>query len=174
MGEGPGGVEDDYGCPLIGPSGQLLDKALWAAKMTRDRILTTNVIQCRPTGNRTPNIAEAYFCALRWLDKELAILQPKVVVALGSVALHYLGNQDMRITRDRGKWFKTKHGFDCIATFHPAYLLRISNIKALNAAKWDVFHDLEAARDKALAAVPDYNLMSEEKTDLFKLFQRRK
>lgn len=104
----------------------------------------------------------------------MAILQPKVVVALGSVALHYLGNQDMRITRDRGKWFKTKHGFDCIATFHPAYLLRISNIKALNAAKWDVFHDLEAARDKALAAVPDYNLMSEEKTDLFKLFQRRK
>ena len=121
-----------------------------------------------------PNIAEADFCAQRWLDKELAILQPKVVVALGSVALHYLGNQDMRITRDRGKWFKTKPGFDCIATFHPAYLLRISNIKALNAPKYDVFHDLEAARDKALAAVPDYNLMSEEKTDLFKLFQRRK
>ena len=48
VGEGPGGVEDDYGCPLIGPSGQLLDKALWAAKMTRDRILTTNVIKCRP------------------------------------------------------------------------------------------------------------------------------
>lgn len=46
VGEGPGGVEDDYGCPLIGPSGQLLDKALWAAKMTRDRILTTNVIKC--------------------------------------------------------------------------------------------------------------------------------
>jgi uracil-DNA glycosylase len=51
VGEGPGGVEDDYGCPLIGPSGQLLDKALWAAKMTRDRILTTNVIKCRPKGN---------------------------------------------------------------------------------------------------------------------------
>ena len=83
VGEGPGGVEDDYGCPLIGPSGQLLDKALWAAKMTRDRILTTNVIKCRPKGNRTPNIAEADFCAQRWLDKELAILQPKVVVALG-------------------------------------------------------------------------------------------
>ena len=49
VGEGPGGVEDDYGCPLIGPSGQLLDKALWAAKMTRDRVLTTNVIKCRPT-----------------------------------------------------------------------------------------------------------------------------
>ena len=48
VGEGPGGVEDDYGCPLIGPSGQLLDKALWSVKMTRDRVLTTNVIKCRP------------------------------------------------------------------------------------------------------------------------------
>ena len=59
VGEGPGGVEDDYGCPLIGPSGQLLDKALWAAKMTRDRVLTTNVIKCRPKNNRTPDIGEA-------------------------------------------------------------------------------------------------------------------
>ena len=70
VGEGPGGVEDDYGCPLIGPSGQLLDKALWAAKMTRDRILTTNVIKCRPKGNRTPKIAEAdwrYYSLKLWL-----------------------------------------------------------------------------------------------------------
>lgn len=173
VGEGPGGVEDDYGCPLIGPSGQLLDKALWAAKMTRDRIFTTNIIKCRPKGNRTPNIAEADFCAQLWLDKELEILQPKVVVALGGVALHYLGNADMRITKDRGKWFKTKHGLDCIATFHPAYLLRISNIKALNAAKWNVLHDLEAARDKVLETEPGRIMMSEEKTDLFKLFRRR-
>lgn len=110
IGEGPGGVEDDYGCPLIGPSGQLLDKALWATKMTRDRVITTNIVKCRPKGNRTPNIAEADFCAQRWLEKELEILQPKVIVALGSVALHYLGSPDMRITRDRGKWFKTRPG----------------------------------------------------------------
>lgn len=91
VGEGPGGVEDDYGCPLIGPSGQLLDK-LVATKMTRDRVITTNIVKCRPKGNRTPNIAEADFCAQRWLEKELEILQPKVIVALGSVALHYLGS----------------------------------------------------------------------------------
>ena len=87
VGEGPGQVEDDYGCPLIGPSGQLLDKALWAAKMTRDRVLTTNVIKCRPKNNRTPDIAEADFCAKQWLQRELEIIQPKVIVALGSVAL---------------------------------------------------------------------------------------
>ena len=163
VGEGPGGVEDDYGCPLIGPSGQLLDKALWATKMTRDRVI----------GNRTPNIAEADFCAQRWLEKELEILQPKVIVALGSVALHYLGSQDMRITRDRGKWFKTRQGYDCIATYHPAYLLRLADPHVLNHAKWEVFYDLEAARKKAEEAVPDYKFMSEEKTDLFKLFKKR-
>ena len=162
VGEGPGGVEDDYGCPLIGPSGQLLDKALWATK-----------IKCRPKGNRTPNIAEADFCAQRWLEKELEILQPKVIVALGSVALHYLGSPDMRITRDRGKWFKTRQGYDCIATYHPAYLLRLADPHVLNHAKWEVFYDLEAARKKAEEAVPDYKFMSEEKTDLFKLFKKR-
>ena len=135
VGEGPGQVEDDYGCPLIGPSGQLLDKALWAAKMTRDRVLTTNVIKCRPKNNRTPDIAEGDFCAKQWLQRELEIIQPKVIVALGSVALHCLGRPDMRITRDRGMWFRTEQGFDCIATYHPAYLLRQYG-KQLVASKW--------------------------------------
>ena len=131
VGEGPGGVEDDYGCPLIGPSGQLLDKALWATKMTRDRVITTNIVKCRPKGNRTPNLAEADFCAQRWLEKELEILQPKVVVALGSVALHYLGNPDMRITRDRGKWFKTKQGF-CFTTWKPPAKKRKKPCRIIN------------------------------------------
>ena len=173
VGEGPGGVEDDYGCPLIGPSGQLLDKALWSVKMTRDSVLTTNVIKCRPHNNKTPNIAEADFCAQLWLEKELAIIEPKVIVALGGVALHFLGNADMRITKDRGQWFKTAQGFDCIATFHPAYLLRLSG-HDLVTAKWDVFHDLEAARTKLIAAAPDYQLMSEAPTNLFALFEKRK
>ena len=173
VGEGPGGVEDDYGCPLIGPSGQLLDKALWSVKMTRDRVLTTNVIKCRPRNNKTPNIAEADFCGKLWLEKELAIIEPKVIVALGGVALHFLGNADMRITKDRGQWFKTAQGFDCIATFHPAYLLRLSG-HGLVTAKWDVFHDLEAAREKVIAAAPDYQLLSEAPTNLFSLFEKRK
>ena len=172
VGEGPGGVEDEYGCPLIGPSGQLLDKALWAAKMTRDRVLTTNVIKCRPKGNRTPDVAEADFCAGQWLKRELEIIQPKVIVAIGGVAMHYLGNKDMRITRDRGQWFRTEQGFDCLATYHPAYLLRLYG-KDLVKAKWDVFYDLEAARKRAEELAPDYKFMSEEKVDLFKLYHKR-
>ena len=172
VGEGPGGVEDDFGCPLIGPSGQLLDKALWSVQMTRDRVLTTNVIKCRPKNNRTPDIAEASFCAKLWLERELEIIQPKVIVALGGVALHYLGNPDMRITRDRGQWFRTEQGFDCIATYHPAYLLRLYG-KQQVAAKWDVFHDLQAAKARAEMLAPGYQFASEEKVDLFKLFHRR-
>ena len=172
VGEGPGQVEDDYGCPLIGPSGQLLDKALWATKMTRDRVLTTNVIKCRPKNNRTPDIAEAAFCAQQWLERELEVLQPKVIVALGGVAMHYLGDADMRITRDRGQWFRTRQGFDCIATFHPAYLLRLYGHQQVEA-KWQVFYDLEAARKRAEELCPGYNFMSAKPTDLFKLFPKR-
>lgn len=172
VGEGPGAVEDEYGCPLIGPSGQLLDKALWSVQMTRDRVLTTNIIKCRPKNNRTPDIAEADFCAKLWLHRELEIIQPKVIVALGSVALRFLGNPDMRISRDRGMWFRTEQGFDCIGTYHPAYLLRLYGRQQV-AAKWEVFHDLEAARDRAKALAPNYVFMSEEKTNLFKLFRRR-
>jgi len=172
VGEGPGGVEDDYGCPLIGPSGQLLDKALWSVKMTRDRVLTTNVIKCRPKGNRTPNLVEGEFCAQRWLDKELEIVKPVVVVALGSVAMHYLGNTDMKITRDRGKWFKTKCGFDCIATYHPAYLLRQTG-KFLVKSKWDVYYDLKAAKERVETVRPDYEFSSGKPVNLFDLFTKR-
>lgn len=172
VGEGPGGVEDDYGCPLIGPSGQLLDKALWSVKMTRDKVLTTNVIKCRPRGNRTPTIQEADYCAKVWLERELAILQPKVVVALGGVALHYRGNPEMRITRQRGKWFKTAHGIDCIATFHPSYLLRKQG-RELVQAKWDTFYDLQAAKARTLELCPDADLCSPAPVDLFSRFSKR-
>ena len=88
------------------------------------------------------------------------------------VAMHYLGNPDMRITRDRGQWFRTEQGFDCIATYHPAYLLRLTG-HALVTAKWDVFHDLEAARERAALLAPGYEFMSPEKVDLFKIFKKR-
>lgn len=172
IGEGPGGVEDDYGCPLIGPSGQLLDKALWSVQITRDRVLTSNIIKCRPRGNRTPTLAEADFCGKIWLERELAILQPKVIVALGTVALHYLGEPSMRITRQRGKWFQTRQGFDCIATYHPSYILRQYGKEQVQA-KWQVYHDLQLARAKALEKAPGYNLCGETPVNLFSLFEKR-
>jgi len=172
VGEGPGGVEDDYGCPLIGPSGQLLDKALWSVRITRDRVMTSNVVKCRPRGNRTPDLAEGEFCAQRFLEREIAILRPAVIVALGGVALHYLGSPDMRITRQRGQWFTSRQGIPCLATFHPSYLLR-QNGAAQVRAKWDVFHDLSAVRSKAAELRPDYELCGKAPVKLLELFSKR-
>ena len=173
VGEGPGGVEDDYGTPLVGPSGQLLDKALARVGITRDRIYTTNVVKCRPQGNRTPTVEEGEFCAARWLDAEISLVQPKVIVALGSVALKYLYHAKARITADRGKWFRTRHDIAAIATYHPAYLLRLTG-DAERKAKWEVVHDLEAAIAEVQKIMPDWSLKNSTPPDLLALFADRK
>lgn len=173
IGEGPGGVEDEYGVPLVGPSGLLLDKALWSVKITRDKIYTSNIIKCRPENNRTPTVNEGRFCAQQWLDLELNFVQPKVIIALGSVALKYLLGPEARITKDRGKWFQTKYGIPAIATYHPAYLLRLTN-QDLKKAKWDVFYDLQAAVEKCKELAPEYIFHSEEKPNLLELYATRK
>lgn len=173
VGEGPGGVEDEYGVPLIGPSGQLLDKALMSVNITRDHVFTTNIIKCRPKGNRTPTIEEANFCANNWLDEELALVAPTVIIALGSVALKYLDNPGARITKDRGKWFNTKYNIPAIATYHPAYLLRLTG-KQLVKAKWEVYYDFQAALAKCQELVPDYKFKSDVVPNLLELYQFRK
>ncbi|MCE5284952.1 MAG: uracil-DNA glycosylase [Pelosinus sp.] len=173
VGEGPGGVEDEYGVPLVGPSGQLLDKALTSVKVTRDRVYTTNVIKCRPKGNRTPTIEEGCFCAEKWLDAEMASVKPKVIIALGSVALKYLYGPDKRITKDRGQWFTTKYQIPAIATYHPAYLLRLTG-KELIRAKWEVFYDLQKAVAKCLELAPDFSLQSAEPPNLLEQYKTRR
>lgn len=173
VGEGPGGVEDEYGVPLVGPSGQLLDKALWSVKVTRDKIYTTNVIKCRPKNNRTPTVEEGAFCAGLWLDHELELIQPKIIIALGSVALKYLYRPDARITKDRGQWFTTKSGIPCIATYHPAYLLRLTG-KELVKAKWEVYYDFKAALEKCQELAPDYIFKSPELPNLLEIYSSRR
>jgi uracil-DNA glycosylase, family 4 len=173
VGEGPGGVEDEYGVPLVGPSGQLLDKALGSVGVTRDKIYVSNIIKCRPKGNRTPTVEEGRVCALNWLDEELALVKPKVIVALGSVALKYLLGPEARITRDRGRWFETKYGAAAIATYHPAYLLRLKG-PDLVKAKWEVFYDLKAAVEKCREMAPDYELAAAERPDLLAMYESRR
>lgn len=173
VGEGPGGVEDDYGTPLVGPSGQLLDKALARVGITRDRVYTTNVVKCRPLGNRTPTVEEGEFCAARWLNAEIAVVQPKVIVALGSVALKYLYNAKARITADRGKWFRTRQDIPAIATYHPAYLLRLTG-DTERRAKWDVVHDLEASIAEVQKIAPDWSLTSNNPPDLLAFYAKRR
>ena len=175
VGEAPGEVEDDYGVPLVGKSGQLFDKALFAAGITRDKVLVTNMVKCRPKNNRTPTPLEAKYCAELWLEKEMAVQRPKVVVALGNVALKFLGKPKWGITSHRGQWFYTPQGYECIATYHPSYLLRLTG-KAQNDAKWDVLNDLKEAKAKAEIKKSGYSLMNEEGTmvDFSKYLEKKR
>jgi len=173
VGEGPGGVEDEYGVPLVGPSGQLLDKALARVGITRDRVYTTNIVKCRPPGNRTPSTEEGEFCASRWLDAEIALVQPKIIVALGSVALKYLYHAKARITADRGKWFRSRHDIAAIATYHPAYLLRLTG-DAERKAKWEVVHDLEAVIAEVQKSAPEWTLTGTTPPNFLSLYAARR
>ena len=164
VGEGPGGVEDDYGAPLIGPSGQLLDKALYSVGITRDHVYVTNIVKCRPRGNRTPTTEEGRFCGALWLEQEIRLVKPKVIVGLGKVALRFFLGREAGIIRSRGHWIDY-HGIPVMPTFHPAYLLRQSG-RSLVDAKWQVYYDLLAAKEKAAALAPEWVWKSETMPDL--------
>lgn len=164
VGEGPGAVEDDYGAPLIGPSGKLLDKALWSVGITRDHVYVTNIVKCRPRGNRTPTMEEGAFCGNIWLAREIEMIRPKVILALGKVALRFFLGQEAGIMRSRGHWISW-HGIPVMPTYHPAFLLRQQG-HALVEAKWQVYYDLKAAREKAAALAPEWVWKSESMPDI--------
>ena len=173
VGEGPGGVEDDYGGPLVGPSGQLLDKALLSVGITRDHVYVTNIVKCRPRGNRTPTMEEGRFCGSIWLAAEIALVKPKVIVGLGKVALRFFLGREAGIIRSRGHWIDY-HGIPVMPTFHPAYLLRQSG-RSLVDAKWQVYYDLLAAKEKAAALSPQWVWKSETMPNLLEnLTEERK
>lgn len=178
VGEGPGGVEDAYGVPLVGPSGQLLDRALWSVGITRDRVYVTNIVKCRPRNNRTPQAAEADICATRWLCREIALVKPHAIVALGKVALRFFAGRELGIVRSRGQWLQwmlpgTDEIYPVMPTFHPAYLLRLTG-PAEKEAKWQVYYDLLAPKEKAAAAVPTYRWQAATPPDLKALFDERR
>lgn len=154
--------------PLIGPSGQLLDKALASVGITRDRVYVTNVVKCRPRGNRTPDIAEGRACADRWLREEIRLVQPKAVVALGKAALRWFLGREDSIVRRRGHWLEWE-GIPVMPTYHPAYLLRQYG-RDLVESKWQVYYDLKEAKEKAAFAAPDWVWKTDPPPDLMALF----
>jgi DNA polymerase len=123
IGEGPGAEEDKQGLPFVGRSGQLLDKLLIEELgMTRDRVFIANVVKCRPPGNRDPDPDEIDACR-HWLDQQLSLIDPKVVVTLGNFSTKLLLDTKQGITKLRGKVYPYRHGV-LIPTFHPAAVLR--------------------------------------------------
>lgn len=136
VGEGPGADEDRQGLAFVGKAGQLLTRMILAMGFTREDVFIANVVKCRPPENRTPLPDEAEAC-LPFLEAQLEILQPKVIVALGATPLKaLLGNPRAGITRMRGTW-TSYQGFDLMPTFHPSYLLRKPE------AKHDTWADLK-------------------------------
>ena len=122
VGEGPGFDEDRQGEPFVGAAGQLLTKIIQAMGLSRDRVYICNVIKCRPPGNRTPAADEVAAC-LPFLRRQLEVIAPECICALGAVAARTLLETDLPISKLRGR-FHTYRGMAVMPTFHPAYLLR--------------------------------------------------
>jgi uracil-DNA glycosylase family 4 len=127
VGEGPGHDEDLQGVPFIGRAGQLLTQMIEAMGLKRSDVYIANVVKCRPPENRTPEKDEVSTC-LPYLFRQLAAIDPKVIVSLGSVATQALLNTNKSISGFRGQWFDFR-GSRLMATYHPAYLLRNPHAK---------------------------------------------
>jgi uracil-DNA glycosylase len=122
IGEGPGADEDAQGLPFVGRAGQLLTRMLDSIKVSRDEVYITNTVLCRPPGNRNPEPDELAACAPFLADK-LAVIQPKVILSLGSVATQALLRTREPIGKLRGRMHPYGNAV-LIPTFHPAFLLR--------------------------------------------------
>ncbi len=126
VGEAPGRDEDAVGRPFVGASGQLLDRILAAAGLDRTQVYITNVLPWRPPENREPSLAEASLF-LPFLKRHIALVAPRIVLALGATSMRHLFNTAEGITRMRGKWQELlieDKAIPAMATFHPAALLR--------------------------------------------------
>src|SRR5262252_9062195 len=139
VGEAPGADEDAQGKPFVGRAGQLLTKMIEAMGMKREEVIIGNVNRCRPPGNRQPTLEEAAICR-PFLFREIAAIQPEVIVVMGNTALRNLLESREGITRVRGK-FQDFRGIKVMPTFHPAYLLRDPSKKR------ETWEDLKMVRD---------------------------
>lgn len=153
IGEGPGFDEDQQGRPFVGKAGQLLNTILSKLGVQRNKVYISNVVKCRPPENRTPLANEVKACSDN-LELELTFIRPKVIIALGSVALKYF-NPEGSIMRNRGQWINNR-GIWIMPTYHPAYILRQQG-KALYKVKWQVWDDFNRALDKTRELSPDYD-----------------
>jgi DNA polymerase len=141
VGEAPGAEEDRRGEPFVGRAGQLLDSMLRAIGLPRDRVYIANVLKCRPPGNRDPAASEASEC-LPYLEQQVALLRPKVMLAVGRIAAQNL----LRTDQPLGRLRQQAHVFGTarvplVVTYHPAYLLRAP------ADKRKAWEDLKLARE---------------------------
>ncbi len=153
VGEGPGETEDLLGRPFVGRAGELLDRMLAAIGLPREDVYICNTVKCRPTlregealRNRAPAPVEMENCR-PYLDEQIEIIAPRVVLALGAPAAKSFLGPSFGITAGRGRWYEGPRGIPLMVTFHPAYLLRQGGM-ALSDTKRMVWSDLKQVRAK--------------------------
>ena len=152
--EGPSAADNHTTFPFSGPAGNLLDEVLAANDLTRSHIWLTNIIKCRAASlkggvlkNRPPRASEIKACS-KWLDGELTLIQPSVILCMGAPAAKALINRSFRITEERGVWFTdTLYAPFAMATFNPAYVLRQEG-EDFDAVRQTVIEDVAAAKRK--------------------------
>lgn len=156
IGEGPGETEDATGRPFVGRAGKLLEEVLRENGLAREHVYIANVVKCRPTlieggkvRNRAPDADEIAACE-GWLEAQLQIIQPLVIVCLGAPSAHLVIHRNFRITQERGRWFENARFAPWVmATFHPAYVLRQFG-EGFNAHRAHLVGDIAAARRKVI------------------------
>ena len=144
VGEGPGQKEDDLGKPFVGDAGQLLDKMLNAINIKRENVYITNVVNYRPPNNRKPEPAEINRYS-EFLREHISIIEPKILILMGSTAMEALFGSKIKISKERGVWKEViinNKTYLTMITFHPAYLLRQADQKKYSWA------DLKEIRKK--------------------------
>ncbi len=149
VGEAPGADEDRQGEPFVGRAGQLLNEMLRAVGLSRERVYIANILKCRPPNNRDPHADEVSSC-MGFLRQQVALVQPRLIIAVGRIAAQNLLNEDRPVGRLRGQvhsFGEPGHAVPVVVTYHPAYLLRSPGQKR---KAWE---DLCLARSLVDAAV---------------------
>lgn len=142
IGEAPGFYEDQKGLPFVGKAGQLLDKIFASVGLSRQNdVYICNTIKCRPPDNRDPLSEEKEACR-QYLDRQLEILQPKIILLCGRIALSSFVDTPLGITKVRGKWFDGPNGSKMMPIFHPSYLLR-NESREKGSPKWLMWQDIQ-------------------------------
>ena len=150
VGEGPGEQEDLKGEPFVGPAGKLLDDMLAMIGLDRSRVYIANIVKCRPPHNRDPQPNEQQAC-IGWLERQIGLIQPKLIVCLGRIAAMALIDPGFRITRQHGQWFDVK-GRRIMATYHPSALLRDESKRP------EAFMDLRELRKEIRERCPNTDI----------------
>lgn len=142
IGEAPGYYEDQKGEPFVGKAGQLLDKIFESVGLSRKKdVYICNTLKCRPPDNRDPLPEEKEACRA-YLDAQIEILKPRIILLCGKVALSSMLNTSTGITKVRGKWFDGPFGSKMMPIFHPSYLLR-NDSHEKGSPKWLMWQDIK-------------------------------